>query len=372
VVGLLDSLPPTKRQPNLLFAAVRFLEGPWEDVERFGSFVVDHWGDLVQVMRHRSTQTNEAARAATLLPLLARLDGPLTLIEVGASAGLCLYPDRYAISYDGGPPLATSPVEIAVTTSGAVPIPARLPTIAGRVGIDLNPLNAGDPDDLAWLHACIWPEHQARRDRLAAAAGIVAADPPRLVRGDLVTEIDGVIDAIPDGTTPVLFHSAVLNYLDPHDRSEFVNRLRRHQSVVCGSPTRRPASFPNSAPTSFRRRTWLRLPTSSSDSTARSWLGSPTSTAPGSDGPPDVHRIRTDRRAACSSVIVEMHQCRSASSSRGGRRRSVETFGEPLKATEWGPFQLQVRGWRGRGQVAAAAAQWPATRSTQRSQSCGG
>jgi hypothetical protein len=52
-------------------------------------------------MLARSTQTNEVARCAAFLPLLADLDAELALIEVGASAGLCLFPDRYAYSYDG-------------------------------------------------------------------------------------------------------------------------------------------------------------------------------------------------------------------------------------------------------------------------------
>jgi hypothetical protein len=39
-------------------------------------------------MLARRTQTNEAARCATLLPTLAALPQPLALIEVGASAGL--------------------------------------------------------------------------------------------------------------------------------------------------------------------------------------------------------------------------------------------------------------------------------------------
>ena len=53
----------------------------------------------------RSTKTNEPRRCAGLLPVLAGIAGPLALLEVGASAGLCLYPDRYSYSYDGLPPL---------------------------------------------------------------------------------------------------------------------------------------------------------------------------------------------------------------------------------------------------------------------------
>src|SRR3712207_7397840 len=43
------------------------------------------------------------SRCAALLPALATIDGPLALVEVGASAGLCLYPDRYGYEYDGHP-----------------------------------------------------------------------------------------------------------------------------------------------------------------------------------------------------------------------------------------------------------------------------
>jgi hypothetical protein len=49
-------------------------------------------------MLAQSTQTNEPGRCAALLPMLARLPEPLALLEVGASAGLCLLPDFY--TYD--------------------------------------------------------------------------------------------------------------------------------------------------------------------------------------------------------------------------------------------------------------------------------
>jgi Uncharacterized protein conserved in bacteria (DUF2332) len=99
VLARLGTLPPAKRQPNLLFGVVRFLGGPVEDPAAFLDYVVANWPAIRSEMRTRATQTNEVGRCAFLLPVLAALPQPLALLDVGASAGLCLYPDRYAYRY---------------------------------------------------------------------------------------------------------------------------------------------------------------------------------------------------------------------------------------------------------------------------------
>ena len=55
--------------------------------------------------------------------------------------------------------------------------PHRLPEVAWRGGIDLNPLDVRRTDDVAWLDALVWPEHDDRRERLRAAAAIAAVRP---------------------------------------------------------------------------------------------------------------------------------------------------------------------------------------------------
>ena len=82
---------------------MQYLYGVPADVAELRAWVRRDPEQVRGVMRSRATQTNEAARCAALLPLLGLLDGPLALIEVGASAGLCLYPDRYSYDYDGRP-----------------------------------------------------------------------------------------------------------------------------------------------------------------------------------------------------------------------------------------------------------------------------
>lgn len=90
-----------------------------------------------------------------------------------------------------------------------------------RAGLDLNPLDVTNPADLAWLDALIWPEHDHRRTRLRAAAAVAAADPPLLVRGDLVDDLPALAAQAPPGATLVVFHTAVLYQVPPPRRAAF-------------------------------------------------------------------------------------------------------------------------------------------------------
>ncbi|MBT2529588.1 DUF2332 domain-containing protein [Streptomyces sp. ISL-99] len=222
------ALPPgNKQQPNLLLAAVRHLGGPYEQWAAFRDWTLAHWDDVREVMLARFTQTNEPARCATLLPLLATLPQPLALIEVGASAGLCLHPDRYAYRYNDGAVLGSSPVTFDCRTEGPAPLPTALPDIAWRAGIDLNPLDPTDEEDVRWLQSLIWPGQAERPRRLLAAIEAVRTAPsPRIVRGDLVDELPALAAGAPADATLVVFHTAVLTYLPLARREEFAALVR--------------------------------------------------------------------------------------------------------------------------------------------------
>jgi hypothetical protein len=238
VVERISTLPRIKQQPNLVFAAARFLGAPVGPYAPFRDWLIENWDALVPVIMARATQTNEAARCAVLLPVLSRLEGPLALIEAGASAGLVLYPDRYSYRYDVNgeifqldPHDGPSPVQLPCSIDRAS-VPTSLPTVAWRAGADLNPIDVRDRDELAWLETLVWPEHAARRARLHDAAALVAADPPQLTRGDILDAIPSLVDRAPAGTHVVVFHSAVLVYLSPERREAFVQLMTSLQNVT--------------------------------------------------------------------------------------------------------------------------------------------
>jgi len=225
LLARLDELPTEKRQPNLLFGAVRFLDGPLGDYVTFRDWMLARWDAVAQIIATRRTQTNEPGRVATLLPELAQVDGPVALLEVGTSAGLCLYPDRYAYRYNDAPALGDSTVELPSRVIGIDP-PTRLPDVVWRGGLDLNPLDVTDEDDVRWLECLIWPEETERFARLHDAVAIARQHPARIVRGDLLADTATLAEQAPPEATLVLFHTAVLAYLDDAGRRDWADVVR--------------------------------------------------------------------------------------------------------------------------------------------------
>lgn len=231
LLGVLATLPRPKRQPNLLLAAVRYLCGTPDGWEPFRRSVFERHDDVVAVMLAHRTQTNEPARCATLQPLLSQLPQPLALLEVGASAGLCLLPDRYAYDFDGHvvaprqQGVAAAPT-FACRASASTPLPDRGVDVVWRAGLDLNPIDVHDADQVAWLEALVWPGEGARLALLRSALEVARADPPRVVRGDLRRDLGSLAAEAPPEATLVVFHTAVLAYVDDaHDREAFAEAV---------------------------------------------------------------------------------------------------------------------------------------------------
>ncbi|WP_262927651.1 DUF2332 domain-containing protein [Microbacterium sp. NIBRBAC000506063] len=198
--------------------------------EIFRPWLIENWDAVVETASVRATQTNEPSRCATLLPQLSRIEGPVALLEVGTSAGLCLFPDRYGYDYTApsgahrlDPDDGRSPVDLACRLDEDSSLPARLPEVVWRHGIDLNPIDVRDAEALEWLVTLIWPgpDHDPRVARLRAAAEVAASEPPEITQGDLREILVDVAAESPADATLVLLHTAVLLYLEREDRERF-------------------------------------------------------------------------------------------------------------------------------------------------------
>ncbi|QMU95998.1 DUF2332 domain-containing protein [Microbacterium esteraromaticum] len=234
VQALLARLSPQNRQPPLVFAVSRLLGAPVGGYAQWREFVLEHADELVAECGRRGVQINEPLRLAALLPALSMIDGPIALLELGAAAGLCLYPDRFSFRIDGAdgvpreridPSDGPSPVLLGSVVTGELP-PLRVPEVIWRAGVDLDPLDVRSPSDRAWLESLIWPGERERSERIAGAMAIVAADPPVLRAGDAAEQLEAVVACAPAGAKLVITTPGMLVYLPRPRRLELIERIR--------------------------------------------------------------------------------------------------------------------------------------------------
>ena len=236
--------PAPKILPVLLFAAVHHLvledptsalaasyrgdagapDDPWPG---FRTLVLDRGDELAELVATRTIQTNEVGRSSVLLPAVTavhrRFGRPLSLIELGPSAGLNLLFDRFAYRYDDGIEIgdgeATVRLECAVEGGAAPPRDVGPPPVLGRVGVDLAPVDVTDADACRWLEACVWPRLTDRAERLRAAIELARADPPDLRRGNALDLLPSLVADTDPATVACVFATWVLAYFSHADRA---------------------------------------------------------------------------------------------------------------------------------------------------------
>lgn len=221
VLELLDRLPRERRQPSLVFSVATWLGAPAVPYPAFRTWLLANWAAVEPAVRERRTQTNEVGRCAPLVVALARIPGPLALLEVGAAAGLCSIPERYAYRFGDGPVLGTGSPVIACAVDDAALVPQDLPDIRWRLGLDLHPLSAASADDAAWLEALVPLDRPDRRERLRDALATARLDPPRVVAGDALADLAAAAAEAPRELTLVVVSLGTLVYLAPEARAAF-------------------------------------------------------------------------------------------------------------------------------------------------------
>src|SRR6266704_1529899 len=237
--------------PNLFFGAVHFLllKGERHQLAAFylslnkasrhydyvypyfRSFVLERKNEIGEIITTHSVQTNEVGRCAALIPafeLVARQveNRPLALIEIGSSGGLTLLWDHYRYDENLQCGAPNSPVQIECQLRGEKrpPVPNRFPEIASRLGVDLNPLDINDPENVQWLRALVWPEHRKRANQLELAIQVARHAPPQIVPGDALELLPSLIDRVRDDAQLCIFHSFTLSLASgkPRERLEMI------------------------------------------------------------------------------------------------------------------------------------------------------
>lgn len=174
-----------------------------------------------------NVQTNEVGRCVALLGGFieaSEFGFPLRILEVGASAGLNLWFDRYR--YDAGG-ISFGPANSALRFNE--PWASEPPNLASRVlvqerlGCDANPIDLTTPKGALMLRSFVWADQLNRLSRLDAALDAVESCPFVVERADALDWLRPQLGSRVTGTTTVVFHSIVMQYLGHRQRTELVS-----------------------------------------------------------------------------------------------------------------------------------------------------
>ncbi|QOL81435.1 DUF2332 domain-containing protein [Pseudooceanicola spongiae] len=188
-------------------------EALWQAVEpalRQHATHILHWLE-------NAPQTNEVRRATALILGASRAAQsfpglPLRVSELGASAGLNLHFDRFALD---APNAAYTPetaiITLAPEVTGALSAPAPF-TVADRRGIDLNPLDPRAPEDVLRLRSYIWADQS---DRMARTDAVLAVAEALVDRGDAADWLTERLSAPVPGQIDFLYHTIAWQYFPP-------------------------------------------------------------------------------------------------------------------------------------------------------------
>ena len=179
------------------------------------SRVIAEHAEQLRILIALPCQTSEVGRAVPLLRGLSevarRTGRPVSLLEIGASAGLNLLVDRFRYGSAFGP--AHSP---CVLPDPGAPVHPVL-RIAERAGCDPAPLDPSTEEGRLRLRSSIWGDQPDRMHRLLGALAVAAQERVPVVQegaGDWLGErLAGRCQEAE--AVPVVWHSIVRTYVDP-------------------------------------------------------------------------------------------------------------------------------------------------------------
>ena len=254
MLNLAAQSKPGQPVPNLLLGAVHYLllsgvehelaayyasivndpKEPTGAIHCFKDFCMQKENEIVQLLESKLVQTNEVKRCAYLYPSFCHIHNitqkPLTLVEIGTSAGLQLLWDNYTYCYNSDRKYGSihSTLEISAEIRGDKFsfLYEHSPPVTRRIGIDLHVNNVNDSEDYLWLKALIWPEHKERISYFEKAAQCLKRQSLELVEGDGISLLPDIISTVSNDSTICILHTHVANQLSVDSKNKLMELIR--------------------------------------------------------------------------------------------------------------------------------------------------
>lgn len=223
---------------------------------------IDEHLDEIAPRMGRQVQTNEVRRCCGLLggflDVSRETQLPLRLLEIGSSAGLILFWDRYRYelgAHRWGDP--ASPLTLACEWRGPAPALDAPASVASRRGCDLDPVDVTEAEGLRFIQSFYWADQP---ERLALLEGAARALPGRapVVRERAGDFVERELAELPEGRATVLHHSTMWWYVPPDERARITAAV---EAAGARAGRSRPLAWLRSEPPSpdcveIRLRTW--------------------------------------------------------------------------------------------------------------------
>jgi hypothetical protein len=209
-------------------------------------------------------QTNEVARSLCLAPgflaAAAATDLPLSILEIGASAGLNQNWDRYAYDFGGkawGDP--ASPVTLDGDWRGPSPAATPAARVAARAACDQSPIDLADEAQALRLQAYVWADQGRRLERLRGAIALARAWPAPVEKADAAAWVATHFSPR-EGVATVLFHSVMWQYMPvPTQKAVTASIAAAAAAATASAPVAWLRMEPNSTPEGFPMGVWLTI-----------------------------------------------------------------------------------------------------------------
>lgn len=187
--------------------------------------------ERIRTLVNQNCQTNEVGRSAALLggflEVAHRTGLDLRILELGASAGLNLWWDRYHYESPRGE-WGNPNSRVHFKHAFEMPPPLHYPAnVVVRKGCDSNPIDPTTDDGALTLRSFVWADQLGRLTLLDGAIQVANENPVLVERIGAADFIERELSWPRTGLATVVYHSVFMQYVDDASRVRIVDAIER-------------------------------------------------------------------------------------------------------------------------------------------------
>jgi hypothetical protein len=198
--------------------------------ELFRSFCCANEVDINKIISTKIVQTNVVNRCAYLFPIISYLasknENPITIIDIGTSAGLTLNFDNYEYWLDNRKVFGSDVVKIhSEIHEGKITELKPIVNKLTKIGIDQNLIEPTNEDEKLWLKALVWADHIVRFENMDSALKNEKLKEIQFIKGSTIKDFNKILGKINKEETLIIYATHTLYQFSAEDKVLFYEML---------------------------------------------------------------------------------------------------------------------------------------------------